>query len=567
MFLFDIVIFILVLGLMVFFHELGHFLAAKACGVYVDRFSLGMPPRIFGIRIGETDYCIGALPLGGYVKMAGQEDSPLSEEEREQTYGHVPEHRWFNNKPVWQRLIIIVSGPLMNMVLAVLLYGVVAAIGAEVRQSDVESRIGQIMAESPAATAPMFAMPADGSQPKLDGTPDATGWQTGDRILTINGNKIRNIMDVGIDAVLGGGSVMNVVIERTNPDGSKANYLSPVQPKPISKDKRMRFGVSPFETALVAGVKENSPAKEKGLKNDDEIVRANGKTVDGPTFVDMIEKIPQGESVALEIKRGAETIPVTVQPQTIGRFLGLEVWSSYDAIKDLDKSAEPVIVHVSDELAKETGLKVKDIIKTLNGKPATVELLTEFERSHPGETAEIGVDRPAIMFGLLRKQENLTAKLPVASVRAIGVELGTKMIYKRVPPAQVVPEAFNLTYQSLERTVRTLQMLITGGISPKELGGPVLIYQVTTQAARVGYSWLLNITAFISVNLCVFNLLPLPVLDGSLLVYFILEGIRRKPLDMRILERIQQAGLVLIIGLLLYVTFNDVSRWVTNLVP
>ena len=79
MVLFDILIFIVVLGLLVFFHELGHFLAAKACNVYVDRFSLGMPPRIAGIRFGETDYCIGALPLGGYVKMAGQEDTPLSE--------------------------------------------------------------------------------------------------------------------------------------------------------------------------------------------------------------------------------------------------------------------------------------------------------------------------------------------------------------------------------------------------------------------------------------------------------------------------------------------------------
>ena len=128
--LIDILIFILVLGVLIFVHELGHFLAAKACNIYVDRFSLGMPPRAFGVKIGETDYCIGALPLGGYVKMAGQEDAPLSDEERDSTYGHVPEHRWFNKKPVWQRCIVIVAGPLMNFVLAIVLYGVVAAVGA-----------------------------------------------------------------------------------------------------------------------------------------------------------------------------------------------------------------------------------------------------------------------------------------------------------------------------------------------------------------------------------------------------------------------------------------------------
>jgi regulator of sigma E protease len=568
MVLFDILIFILVLGLMVFFHELGHFLAAKACGIYVDRFSLGMPPRIFGIRLGETDYCIGALPLGGYVKMAGQEDAPMTDEERAKTYGNVPEHRRFDKKPVWQRVIVIVSGPLMNMVLAVLLYGVVAAIGAEVRESDADNRIGQVMPDSPASTAPLYAIPADGSEEVPSRAPDAVGWETGDRLLTINGGRIRNIMDVGIDAVLGGGSVMKVVVERTNADGTKTKYLSPVQPKPLSKDKRMRFGVSSFETAFVSSVTDKSQAQAKGLQPNDIIARANGKIVDTSTFIDMIEKTPEGQDVQLEISRGSETIPVTVQPETVGRLSGLEVWSSWEATEKPDENAKPVVIHVGADLEKETHLKAKDIITLFNGKPATIASMEEYVRAHPGETAEVEVQRPAILFGLLRKEGTLTAKIPIAPVREVaGIHFGTKTIFHRVPPAQIVPEAFNLTHQALMRTVRTLTMLVTGGLSPKELGGPVLIYQVTTQAAHEGYSWLLNITAFISVNLCVFNLLPLPILDGSLLVYFLLEGIRRKPLNTKILERIQQAGLVMIVCLLLYVTFNDVSRWVNNLVP
>jgi regulator of sigma E protease len=443
----------------------------------------------------------------------------------------------------------------------------VAAVGAEVRESDVDNRIGQIMAASPASTAPMYMFPASGSEPVPGRAPDAVGWQTGDRILTINGSRIRNIMDVGIDAVLGGGSVMNVVVERANADGTKTKYLSPVEPKPLSKDKRMRFGVAPFETALISGVKDNSPAQEKGILPGDEILRADGKIVDGPAFVEMIEKIPEGGSVSLEVQRGSEAIPITIQPETVGRFSGLEIWSSWDLNGEMDANAKPVVTHVLPELEKETGLKPKDIIEVFNGKPATIASMNDFERTHPGETAEIEVERPAILFGLLRKEEHLTLKLPVASVRAIGVNLGAKMVFHRVSASQVVPEAFNLTYQALARTMRTIAMLVTGGISPKELGGPVLIYQITTAAAHVGYSWLLNITAFISVNLCVFNLLPLPVLDGSLLVYFAIEGIRRKPLDIKFLERIQQVGLVLIVSLLLYVTFNDVSRWVTNLVP
>src|SRR5512147_1887991 len=96
-----ILIFLAVLSTLVFWHELGHFIAAKVCGIYVDQFSIGMPPRLFGVKIGETDYCVSALPIGGYVKMAGQEDAPRSAEEREKEYAHVPPHRFYNNKPVW----------------------------------------------------------------------------------------------------------------------------------------------------------------------------------------------------------------------------------------------------------------------------------------------------------------------------------------------------------------------------------------------------------------------------------------------------------------------------------
>jgi len=566
MVLFDILIFIVVLGLLVFFHELGHFLAAKACRVYVDRFSLGMPPRVAGVRIGDTDYCIGALPLGGYVKMAGQEDAPLTEEERESTYGHVPPERWFNNRPVWQRIIIIAAGPMMNLVLAVLLYGVVAAIGAYVPLSDTEARIGTILAGSPAEKAPMFRIPADGSAPKIDREPDAVGWQTSDRIATINDKRVRTIEDVGIDAILGGGELMSVVIERTEADGTTTRYLSPVRPAPLGSENRLRFGVGAYETALVGAVNEDSPAMASGLRKGDIILRADGKPVDTATFVKAIEQTPDGQPVVLDVERDGKRLQVTPAPHTVGRFLGVEFWSSYSGRGNLDKQAEPVVVRAREEFVAKTPVKPRDIIETIDGKPATIALLEEIERTRPSQTVNVTIRRPAVLYGLLRKESTLACALPISSVRAIGVQMDVRMVYHRVSAGQVAPEAFKLAWQATERTMRTLEMLITGGVSPKELGGPVMIYQVTTMAARLGYSWLLNITAFISVNLCIFNLLPLPVLDGSLLVYLAVEAVRRKPLNTQVLERIQQVGLMLIVGLLLYVTFNDVSRIVSNLV-
>jgi len=130
------------------------------------------------------------------------------------------------------------------MVLAVLLYGIVAAIGANV-PSPMWTTVLDDRSRFACRTAPLFAMPADGSEPDAKPSPGAFGWQTGDRVVSINGNKTRNIMDVGIDAVLGAGSVLNVRIERPNPDGTTTQYLSPVRPTPLMKDKRMRSAWAP----------------------------------------------------------------------------------------------------------------------------------------------------------------------------------------------------------------------------------------------------------------------------------------------------------------------------------
>ncbi|HOD52053.1 MAG TPA: site-2 protease family protein, partial [Candidatus Hydrogenedentes bacterium] len=229
-------VFIIVLGVLIFFHEMGHFIAAKACHIYVDRFSLGMPPRLFGIKLGETDYCVGALPIGGYVKMAGQEDTPLTEEERQKQYGEVPPERWFNNRPVWQRMIVITAGPVMNVVLGVLLYGIVAAVGTEVPESEVTARVGFVKPESPAATAPMYRIPDTAENTATAGEPDTTGWRTGDLIISVDGEAMRSFSDVGFAAILGAGRVLDVLLERSE-EGETVRYLSRIEPQHVEDSK------------------------------------------------------------------------------------------------------------------------------------------------------------------------------------------------------------------------------------------------------------------------------------------------------------------------------------------
>ncbi len=567
-FLLKLLIFLAVLSLLVFFHEFGHFFAAKLCGIYVKRFSIGMPPRVAGIKIGETDYCISAIPFGGFVWMAGQEDVPLSEEEREKEFGGVPEHRWFANKPVWQRLIVLVMGPLMNLVLAVLLYGMIAVVGAEVPESEVMARVGEVAKDSPAAAAPMFRMSGD-AVPSVAGAPDATGWQLGDLIVTVDAKPVTNIQDLAMAALLGGpGKMHDVVLERETEKGAHERFFSRVKPKIIDKSKYPRFGVASFDTVVVGDVTAGSPADAAGLKKGDIVRRADGKPVPLTNFFEYFEKLPEGGQATLEIDRAGAPMTLTVKPRTVGRILGLAAVGEIgrDGAEIMDKGV-PVVRFILPELAEKTGIKRLDQIVAVNGQPVTPQVMQDLVEKSPGGKVELKIARPAVMFGLIQKPETKTLSVAVDAVRDIGVAPQPRTVFKRYSPVEAIPRAWQESWLAVSRTVLTLKGLVLGAISPKDLGGPLMIYDVTTKAAEAGWDWLLRITAFISVNLCVFNLLPLPVLDGGQVVINVVESVRRRPLSEAFLMRFQQVGMVMILALMLYVTFNDVVRKVTEMIP
>ncbi len=574
MVLIDVAIFILVLSLLIVFHEAGHFVAAKACGIYVDRFSIGMPPRLFGFRVGETDYCISALPIGGYVKMAGQEDAPMTEEEREKEYGDIPPERWFSNKPFWQRAVVLTGGPFMNLVLAVLLYGFLAGWGSEVPEWKVEARIGEVDEGSPAASAPLYAYEEGKPFDAYTGTPEKTGWQRGDLVISLDGREIASVTDLAIGAILNGeGALHHAVVERSGPGGATSRYVSPIAPAILEDDEhgRPRFGVGMFETALVGAVREEMPAGAAGLEPGDVIHRANGELVDMSSLVALIEDYPQGKQIDLEVQRDEEVLAFSMVPGEEGRLVGLDCGAPRNSRKG-DDDAAVVIWGVEDDFLAKAGMEEgaiqkKDIITEVNGQKVTIGTLNDIVKGQAGETVQVKIHRPTILFGLIQQQQELELDVPVARVRVIGIAFAPRKILHRLPAAQVVPEAFRQSYLALERTLMTIKALAVRDVSPKDIGGPVMIYNVTTQAAKVGWSWLVEITAFISINLCVFNLLPLPVLDGGVLLIHGCEAIRGKPLSIRFQENYARVGLLFIVALMLFVTWNDIGRLIDGLRP
>ncbi len=654
--IFNIAIFLLVLGILIFIHEMGHFLAAKACGVYVDRFSLGMPPRLFGFKYGETDYCIGALPIGGYVKMAGQEDAPMEEDEREATYGHVPPERWFNNKTKTERAIILFAGPAMNLVLGFVVYAIIGAMGSEVPAMNFDTRIGTVSEDMPAGDAPMYIISGDIGDVDTSGEPDTRGWRTGDYIRSIDGNAVSRPIDIIYGSALSGDNVVKVEIERMRADGSTTRYLSKILPKLATEDAEMAtFGISFFQTALVSSVMSGSPADAADIQSGDVVRRAGGNVVDTGTFSKKVRELDPGIPLQIEVDRDGEAIELTLQPQTEGQIQGLaflprirplvalrgtqlltlddvssEVASrtglrTGDAIislggdtsvavvmnelqpsdsdtllsveierparlfgllgkasrftaevspRDLwegrtgdSADAMPKVADVSKEVTEANNIKRKDTITEIAGQPATAQLLRDYERDHIGETFSVKVHRPSIWKGILQKEETFDTEITVGSIQRIGVVWGTETVTHKVSAAGLIPYAWNESVSVVNQIGRTLFALITGNVSPKALGGPVMIFQVTVGAANSGLVDLLQILAMISINLAIFNLLPLPVLDGGQLLFVGIEAIRRKPVSVRTLEYVQQFGLLLIISLLLYVTFNDTSRWIGNIIP
>lgn len=559
----SILIFILVLSVLVFVHELGHFVAAKMCNIYVDQFSIGMPPRIAGFRRGETDYCIGALPIGGYVKMAGQEDAPLSDEERDATYGHVPPERWFNKKPVWQRAFVLLAGPAMNIVLGIAIYSFVAYVGEDVPEMEISGRIGEIDPGSPALTAPLWKV-VDGVV-DTDGNPDTTGWQTGDLVTDIDGHEINAFEDILGRIVLGGGNREHEVrIVREDLDGTATEYFSRVKPELLNEDDEFaRFGIAPYRGVELGEIIPGSPASGVDLQEGDRILAVNDTRVDLNTFINTIETTPAGDALNLHVVRDGESRNVSVVPKTEGRVLGV-TWIPAEEGAEYE-TAQPMVGFIDDTAKEELKLHTNDVITKVNGAPATIQEMRDLAVDAPNGVLTVSVERPAVLFGLMRAGESLELELPVASVRAIGARLTEVRTHVSVPLSQAFQSGVKTCIDKVMFILELLRGLFMRDVSPANLGGPVMIYQVTDTYAKLGIIPLMKIMAFISINLGIFNLLPLPVLDGGQLVIHSIEGIRRKPVSIKFQERYQQVGIVMIIGLMLFVTWNDVTRMFSNM--
>ena len=422
-----------VLGIMILVHEFGHFAAAKWFGVRVDVFSIGFGKRLTGFRRGGTDYRISALPLGGYVKMAGE--SPL-----ESRSGTADE---FMSHPRWQRFVIAIAGPAMNIILAVvLLTGVFMVHYEHPVYLDQPAVVGWVLENSPAAKS---------------------GIEQGDRIVRIEGQQNPTWEDVLLKVAIASKGPMDIAIQRGNEILEKQ-----VQPETEGSDPYATVGWLPDQPITVTELEPNMPAAQAGLKLGDEIVAVNGTPM---------------------------------------------------------RSLLSVIHYL-----RQNGSKPVDVAAVRNGQQLSFRIT-------PVQTEEDGQKNYRLGF----------------QSRPVQID--------KLPFAQALNRSIDENKRYSLLIVDLVRKLAQHKASIKQMEGPIGIARASGDAARQpGWTPLLSLMAMISLNLGIFNLLPIPILDGGIILLLIIESALRREISVKIKERIYQTAFVFLILFAVVVIYNDLMK-------
>ncbi len=674
------------IGFVIFVHELGHFLAAKFCGVKVEKFYVGfdvpisigplkLPRSLVKFRRGETEYGIGTIPLGGYVKMLGQDDDPRKAEAEAQRIRQAGgdatasglDPRSYPAKKVWQRMIIISAGVVMNLITGVLyaavayMYGVpyMPAVvgnvtpGGPAYQAGIEPggnvvTISDIVSDdnlyfSEMKTAIITKGMADPDQEidveiaypdglreyKLKTIPHPlvpemriigiempssltlAGQMTPNSVAsTVIGDQYNGAQIVAVDGqtLPGSGATDDVQAQMAFRKAMQDQASEPVQltlllPDGSKKDVEipaaklklpgMHFSVGPV-TALV----RDGVAAKAGVKVGDQLVAINDRR-DLDAFALPEELSSTTEPVKMTFRRGgsgsgddkaSEEIELTLTPATKPHaYSAVNESDNTVALKQFDFAyqALPTVASLISEAGAAEGLQPGDVLRSLRSDwqapeladPRSMQMMQALQQKL-NAGYELSAEEPlALVIEMLQLLPEGTefsvmalrdGKVVEGKVKLVATDLAWDqrgLVFRPMERTHVASgfgEALSLGLRESGRRLsdvfRFLQMLVTGRVAAKNIGGPITIFQVAGIESSQGVSRLLMFLTMLSMNLAILNFLPIPALDGGHMVFLIFEAILGRPVDENLQMKLTFAGVVALLSLMAFALFNDVTR-------
>jgi regulator of sigma E protease len=533
--------FLIILGPLVVVHEFGHYLFARIFNVKAETFSIGFGPKLWSKQLGETELRVSIVPLGGYVKLLGEDrEAELTPEEAK---------RALHKAPAWKRFFIFFGGPLFNFLFAIIVFMAILVIG----EPQVASVAGRVVRHSPAEQA---------------------GFRSGDKILSVNGKPVRLFEDVL--SIVAESPNKTVDFEVMHPGASSAVHLT-ATPTPESgysiygesKSVGEIDGLFANARSTLIGVSDpESLAGKAGVKTGDSVAAVNGAPV---TTWEEIENLYDGAAAGsnfdLKITKAAGgTADVSIKAgadkerESLGNLSGLRS-SELFVEKTVPKSpAEGAGVQPGDRLVGvgdtrvQSFFQLKDAVQHAGETEGKVRL--HWERQGKELEQAITPTATAGRDPVLKKTTQFT--------------VGVMPMLSLAEPATVIERVWNpfvLLARATERMVTfswrnlvSVGKMIAGEVSVNTLGGPIMIGKIAGESITRGLISFLNTMAILSIGLGVLNVLPVPVLDGGHLMLLAIEAIRGKPLTMRTMEIIQGVGLFLILALMIVVLHNDLAR-------
>ncbi len=540
--------FIILIGLLVFIHEAGHFTFAKLFKVKVHVFSLGFGPKLFGFQKGETLYKVSALPLGGYVKMLGEDPS--------EAIGPEDKGRAFSDKPPWQRFMIIIGGPVMNIVFPLFLHFGVGLTLTEV----VPPEVGFVLEGMPAWDAGIH--PADVIE-SVDGEPIASFDDLVDHVSPLPDQKVRLKVRRGEErldlTLVPKPTEVSIILDEMETVG--------------------RIGVGPLYLPALIGVDAtDSPAHLAGLESFDLVTAVDGAEVSRLMDLERALVAKAGQRATLTVRRMKPDVappfdPFDEQFEKTPRRITITIPGTAKTLSDMGiESSAKFVAHVTKGgVAEAVGLERGDKLVGLEGRPSNLYLIIDAFNREPKKSHRIAWTRAG-----KRHEANLKQKfIPAGEKGELGIErdtydkgfwglVGPKIAPALQPNPHLVASALRYSIDHTWQGVRVIgigfKLLFQGRVSLRSIGGPIMIGQLAGQAGQMGAGSFFWIMALISLNLGLINLLPIPVLDGGQIVMVAIESITKRPISRTIKEKAMLVGVAMLLLLMVFATWNDIAR-------